>query len=182
MRWATPILSRYCFSGVYPWLAGIFWNRYVLHFVFSSRRRHTRFDCDWSSDVCSSDLVLDINPRVWGWHTLCARAGVDFSYLLWLLARGEPVPCVRGRAGERWIHTSADLRVALGGILSGDFSFGSYLRSLRGPLESAILSWDDPAPALLDLPLFAYSLGKYAWRGKILSPVGQQFRDRKSVV
>src|SRR5205085_3553921 len=23
---------------------------------FSSRRRHTRFDCDWSSDVCSSDL------------------------------------------------------------------------------------------------------------------------------
>src|SRR2546430_14317510 len=22
----------------------------------SSRRRHTRFDCDWSSDVCSSDL------------------------------------------------------------------------------------------------------------------------------
>src|SRR5207237_1255826 len=23
---------------------------------FSSRRRHTRFKCDWSSDVCSSDL------------------------------------------------------------------------------------------------------------------------------
>src|SRR5688572_31835214 len=29
---------------------------YVLFFFFSSRRRHTRFDCDWSSDVCSSDL------------------------------------------------------------------------------------------------------------------------------
>src|SRR5256886_11156902 len=28
-----------------------------LFFFFSSRRRHTRFDCDWSSDVCSSDLV-----------------------------------------------------------------------------------------------------------------------------
>src|SRR2546427_784843 len=27
-------------------------------FFFSSRRRHTRFDCDWSSDVCSSDLAL----------------------------------------------------------------------------------------------------------------------------
>src|SRR3990167_3322557 len=24
---------------------------------FSSRREHTRFDCDWSSDVCSSDLI-----------------------------------------------------------------------------------------------------------------------------
>src|SRR2546430_7345683 len=31
-----------------------------LVFFFSSRRRHTRFDCDWSSDVCSSDLE---NPQ-----------------------------------------------------------------------------------------------------------------------
>src|SRR5579859_1276471 len=29
-------------------------------FFFSSRRRHTRFDCDWSSDVCSSDLLAQI--------------------------------------------------------------------------------------------------------------------------
>src|SRR2546427_12176023 len=28
----------------------------MIFFFFSSRRRHTRFDCDWSSDVCSSDL------------------------------------------------------------------------------------------------------------------------------
>ena len=27
-------------------------------FFFSSRRRHTRLVSDWSSDVCSSDLVL----------------------------------------------------------------------------------------------------------------------------
>src|SRR2546430_15809812 len=33
-------------------------------FFFSSRRRHTRFDCDWSSDVCSSDLVLGYGT--WG--------------------------------------------------------------------------------------------------------------------
>src|SRR5260370_6106043 len=29
-------------------------------FFFSSRRRHTRFKCDWSSDVCSSDLPSPI--------------------------------------------------------------------------------------------------------------------------
>src|SRR2546430_11608205 len=29
-------------------------------FFLSSRRRHTRFDCDWSSDVCSSDLAIVI--------------------------------------------------------------------------------------------------------------------------
>src|SRR2546430_10362443 len=32
-------------------------------FFFSSRRRHTRFDCDWSSDVCSSDLG---HGEAWG--------------------------------------------------------------------------------------------------------------------
>src|SRR2546430_5393705 len=45
-------------------MIGVFHNRrtassVILLFViffFSSRRRHTRFDCDWSSDVCSSDL------------------------------------------------------------------------------------------------------------------------------
>src|SRR5260370_19377659 len=32
----------------------------MLFFFFSSRRRHTRFKCDWSSDVCSSDLAQQI--------------------------------------------------------------------------------------------------------------------------
>src|SRR5438309_11069066 len=30
----------------------------LLSFFFSSRRRHTRWNCDWSSDVCSSDLGI----------------------------------------------------------------------------------------------------------------------------
>src|SRR2546426_11875639 len=34
-------------------------------FFFSSRRRHTRLQGDWSSDVCSSDLILE-NPA---WYT-----------------------------------------------------------------------------------------------------------------
>src|SRR5690606_39734626 len=35
------------------------WLRFRLLFFFSSRRRHTRFSRDWSSDVCSSDLRAD---------------------------------------------------------------------------------------------------------------------------
>src|SRR5690606_40284262 len=31
-----------------------------IFFFFSSRRRHTRFSRDWSSDVCSSDLPLSM--------------------------------------------------------------------------------------------------------------------------
>src|SRR6267143_4518684 len=37
---------------------------YRVHVFFSSRRRHTKWTCDWSSDVCSSDLpVRDPYPR-----------------------------------------------------------------------------------------------------------------------
>src|SRR5256885_10411093 len=42
------------------------WDRCVellLFFFFSSRRRHTRLQGDWSSDVCSSDLVRRTRPR-----------------------------------------------------------------------------------------------------------------------
>src|SRR5256886_4271529 len=38
--------------------------RVAIFFFFSSRRRHTRFDCDWSSDVCSSDLQKTKDPQV----------------------------------------------------------------------------------------------------------------------
>src|SRR5206468_7790339 len=43
-------------------------TRYVLRrfhnlFFFSSRRRHTRSDRDWSSDVCSSDLFFFISQE-----------------------------------------------------------------------------------------------------------------------
>src|SRR5689334_23687091 len=31
---------------------------FFFFFFFSSRRRHTRWNCDWSSDVCSSDLRM----------------------------------------------------------------------------------------------------------------------------
>src|SRR5260370_335150 len=44
-------------------------SRRCMFFFFSSRRRHTRFKCDWSSDVCSSDLAFSLpgteNAGVW---------------------------------------------------------------------------------------------------------------------
>src|SRR5580698_1656071 len=36
----------------------------AISFFFSSRRRHTRLTCDWSSDVCSSDLTNRAVSRV----------------------------------------------------------------------------------------------------------------------
>lgn len=104
--------------------------------------------------------VLDVNPRVWGWHTLGQRAGVDFPHLLWLLTNGESVPDVHGRAGERWMRFSADLPMAVYEMLKGRLSIWEYIRSLRVPVESAIFAWDDPLPGLLELPSLLNLLGK----------------------
>src|SRR5258706_9756286 len=54
------------------------------YFFFSSRRRHTRLVSDWSSDVCSSDLLLRTTPgnedvRPFG-QTVCGRRGVRLHY------------------------------------------------------------------------------------------------------
>src|SRR3712207_4089053 len=55
-------------------------------FFFSSRRRHTRYWRDWSSDVCSSDLRYDnirygfeMNPEGYEWNSYFARARSNFG-------------------------------------------------------------------------------------------------------
>src|SRR5207237_5341772 len=70
-------------------------------FFFSSRRRHTRFKCDWSSDVCSSDL----HCRAWQWR-VCVR-GERHHYQVECDDRREAEQFEIGRAscrerGERW--------------------------------------------------------------------------------
>lgn len=100
--------------------------------------------------------LLDINPRVWGWHTLAQRAGVDLPYLLWKLAQGQPVAAVRARPGVRWIRMTTDLQAVVSELRSGCLTPRSYLSSLGGTLEFAIFALDDPLPALLDVPLLLY--------------------------
>jgi D-aspartate ligase len=100
--------------------------------------------------------LLDINPRVWGWHTLGGRAGVDFPYLLWRMTTGASVPEKRGTSGVRWVRALTDLPTALGEMRARRLSIGAYLSSLRGPIEFAILAVDDPVPALVELPAALY--------------------------
>lgn len=104
--------------------------------------------------------VLDVNPRAWGWHALCRRAGLDFPYLEWRRLHGEPIGELRARTGARWLRLSQDLPAAASAIRRGSLSPLEYARSLRGPLDFAILAPDDPLPALADLPMLAY----LAWK------------------
>lgn len=104
--------------------------------------------------------LLDVNPRVWGWHTLGRRAGVDFPYLLWQMVSGTPIPTMRARAGVRWIRALTDVPTSARAIRDGRLTPLAYLDSLRGPIEFAVLAIDDPLPALMELPASAL----LAWR------------------
>src|SRR5688572_18994910 len=62
--------------------------RFYVCFFFSGRRRHTRFDCDWSSDVCSSDLsFMGVAGMVMSsgydalWYPVCYACGYLFLLL-----------------------------------------------------------------------------------------------------
>lgn len=100
--------------------------------------------------------LLDINPRLWTWSPLGARAGVDFPYLLWQMMMGKPVAEQTGRNGVHWVRMSTDLPAAIHLICRGRLSPGEYWRSLRSPIAFSVMALDDPLPGLLDLPLFAY--------------------------
>src|SRR2546430_3117544 len=77
-----------------------------LFFFFSSRRRHTRFDCDWSSDVCSSDLGK--------WRDLF---GATFDVLLYDLTssyfEGEALEADKARRGYSRDHRPDCLQILL---------------------------------------------------------------------
>src|SRR2546430_13105145 len=92
-------------------------------FFFSSRRRHTRFDCDWSSDVCSSDLFDEAEAAYAEAGEMASAAGDRYSALLariglanTILGRGnlaEAAARLRGiladarAAGERDVEARA---------------------------------------------------------------------------
>jgi D-aspartate ligase len=97
--------------------------------------------------------LLDMNTRAWGWHSIGARAGVDFPYLEWRMLHGEPVTEAHAQPGVRWIRMATDLPTIVREILGGRMSIADYLASLRGPLEHAMICRDDPLPGIADVPL-----------------------------
>ena len=97
--------------------------------------------------------ILDVNARAWTWIALGAAAGVDFPALQWQLAAGENIAPLLARRGVRWHYFSRDLAACAQDMLRLRLSPLAYLRSLRRSSASAVFAWDDPWPALFDLPL-----------------------------
>src|SRR5689334_24357030 len=55
-----------------------------MFFFFSSRRRHTRWNCDWSSDVCSSDLAGSREKSATQLHRVPTQKQSELDGTCWL--------------------------------------------------------------------------------------------------
>src|SRR6266567_8036909 len=95
-----------------------------LAFFFSSRRRHTRFDCDWSSDVCSSDLPP-------GPLALPAR-GIDPDGLVDLDGDGMALAC-RASTVNFALRTPDEQQALVA-------AFARVLHALTGPVQLVVRS------------------------------------------
>src|SRR5256886_16338704 len=87
-------------------------------FFFSSRRRHTRFDCDWSSDVCSSDLGTTGRGLGPTYEDKYGRRGIRVGDLR-NLGRAKELVCGRVQAANEFLgllgsHERADAGAHVG--------------------------------------------------------------------
>src|SRR5947209_12530763 len=83
---------------------------FFFFFFFSSRRRHTRYWRDWSSDVCSSDLPGPdkVAPVIWGMDVFVSRRSwLSWGQVLDLMQEGNVCALRLRRSAALTHHTTA---------------------------------------------------------------------------
>lgn len=100
--------------------------------------------------------LLDVNARTWGYHTIGARAGVDFPYLLYADQIGEPLEACSAEPGVRWIRLATDLPTAFLECRRGRLGWRAYGRSVAGAHVEAVFSRHDPLPGIVECGLIPY--------------------------
>jgi len=116
------------------------------------------------------DKLLDINVRPWGWHTLCIACGLDFPYMQYRDALGQPLDAVTVRYGPRWRRLITDVPAALQEIGARISTPAGYLRSLPGRTVPSVLDPRDPLPVVGDLAVALWRSLKTGSRGRARIP------------
>ena len=101
--------------------------------------------------------ILDVNPRIWGWHTLGKSAGMDFSYLLWQQKVGLPVVPIMSHRTAAWIREITDV-VAIAKSPDRSAELKRLVKAiLSRKFTSATFSILDPLPFLAEFVLWISS-------------------------
>ena len=100
--------------------------------------------------------LLEVNPRIWGWHTLAIAAGVDLPYFLYQDAIGENIRASLPQKNMKWVRLITDVPTVSIEMAKGNMNIADYLRSMRGEKEFAVFSLDDPLPFIAELLMIPY--------------------------
>lgn len=100
--------------------------------------------------------LIEINPRLWGWHTLGIAAGVDFPYLLYKDMVGGEVEVQDPSRNMKWVRLVTDVPTVLLEVARGRMTVSEYVRSMKGKKEFAVLSIDDPLPFIAEIAMIPY--------------------------
>ncbi|HVM61067.1 MAG TPA: ATP-grasp domain-containing protein [Verrucomicrobiae bacterium] len=100
--------------------------------------------------------LLDVNARTWGYHSLGAAAGVDFSYMLFRDLTGQPVSPCRARPGVVWARLTTDIPSGLLAVVAGQLGLWKFVKSIASLDTEPVFSLNDPMPALAEAALIPY--------------------------
>jgi D-aspartate ligase len=100
--------------------------------------------------------LLEVNPRLWAWHTLATAAGIDLPYFLYQDMTGEKIEVPLSLKQVKWVRLIKDVPTALSEIVKGNLRMNDYIASMKGKKEYAVLSLTDPLPFLAEIPLSVY--------------------------
>jgi len=104
--------------------------------------------------------LIEVNPRVWGWHTIAIAAGVDLPYLLYQDMIGEQVEVRPPIDHVKWVRLLTDIPTVLSEIIKGRLRIGDYLKSMKGKKEFAVFALNDPLPFLVEVAMIPYLWAK----------------------
>jgi predicted ATP-grasp superfamily ATP-dependent carboligase len=114
--------------------------------------------------------LLDVNPRPFGWHTLCIACGLDLPWMQYGYAIGRRPGRVLPRYGPRWVRILTDIPAGAQCIRAGLMSPVEYIRSLRGATVFSVLDPRDPLPAFGDMIVAAWRLVRVLLRRELRGP------------
>jgi predicted ATP-grasp superfamily ATP-dependent carboligase len=91
--------------------------------------------------------------RPTGRSAIAEAGGVELLYTMYCDALGLPLPTGRQQryGSAKWIYWRQDLRSAFYYWRAGELSLREWARSYRGKKATAVFSWNDPRPFLVDL-------------------------------
>lgn len=118
------------------------------------------------SGLCEVEFILDprdgvfkfleVNPRIWGWHTLALKAGVNLPYMVFCDKVGRPYRLTDFKKGVKWFHLLTDIPTVLSEIGKGRMRVKDYVESMKGEKEYAVIALNDPLPFIGEIALLPY--------------------------